>query len=121
MRFRWKDRAHGNRLKIMDLEADEFIRRFLLHVVPDGFVRIRHSGLLANRTRKAKLDRCRSLLGMPPPPTETISESLEALMLRLTGIDIRRCPFCRRGRMYVIEILRPPHHHDRPPHTLDTS
>ena len=117
VRFRWKDRAHGNRPKIMDLEADEFIRRFLLHVVPAGFVRIRHAGLLANRTRKTKLERCRSLLGQPPPPTETTTESIEAVMLRLTGIDIRRCPVCHRGRMLVIEILPSPKlldHHARP-------
>lgn len=121
VRFRWKDRAHGNRPKIMDLEAAEFIRRFLLHVVPDGFVRIRHAGLLANRTRKAKLDRCRSLLGQPPPPTETISESIEAVMLRLTGIDIRRCPVCHRGRMLVVEILPPPKLLDHHAHPWDTS
>jgi len=121
VRFRWKDRAHGNRLKVMDLEADEFIRRFLLHVVPDGFVRIRHAGFLANRSRKTKLDHCRSLLGQPPPPTETTTESIEALMLRLTGIDIRRCPFCRRGQMDVIAILRPPLHLPGDAPSWDTS
>jgi hypothetical protein len=121
VRFRWKDRAHGNRAKIMDLEADEFIRRFLLHVVPDGFVRIRHAGLLANRTRKTKLERCRSLLGQPPPPTETTSESIEAVMLRLTGIDIRRCPLCHRGRMLVIQILPPPNLLDRRDQPCNTS
>src|SRR6266581_3598053 len=121
VRFRWKDRAHGNRPKIMDLEADEFIRRFLLHVVPDGFVRIRHAGLLANRTRKTKLERCRSFLYQPPPPTETISEPTEALMLRLTGIDIRRCPVCHRGRRLVIEILPPPKLLDHHAHPWDTS
>ena len=56
VRFRWKDYAHGNRLKTMTLAADEFLRRFLLHVLPGGFVRIRHFGFLANRTRTAKLD-----------------------------------------------------------------
>jgi len=121
VRFRWKDRAHGNRLKVMDLEADEFIRRFLLHVVPDGFVRIRHAGFLANRSRKAKLDHCRSLLGQPPPSTETTPESIDALMLRLTGVDIRRCPFCHRGQMEVIEILRPPRHRPGDAPYWDTS
>jgi hypothetical protein len=121
VRFRWKDRAHGNRVRIMDLEAAEFIRRFLLHVVPDGFVRIRHAGLLANRTRRARLDRCRSLLGQPPPPTETTTESVEALMRRLTGIDIRRCLVCHRGQMLVIELLRPPTRHDHDAHPWDTS
>ena len=68
VRFRWKDYADGDRVKVMALDAEEFIRRFLLHVVPDGFVRIRHFGLLANRTRRAKLARCRELLAPPPAP-----------------------------------------------------
>ncbi len=121
VRVRWTDRAHGNRVRVMDLDAAECIRRVLLHVVPDGFVRIRHAGLLATRTRKVNLDRCRSLLGQPPPPTETTTESVEALMRRLTGIDIRRGPVCHRGQRLVIEILRPPTRHDHDPHPWDTS
>src|SRR6266705_6580815 len=92
--FRWKDYAAGDRVKVMALAADEFIRRFLLHVVPDGFVRIRHFGFLANRTRCAKLTRCRALLGPSPSPADAPTESVAALMLRLTGIDIERCPIC---------------------------
>src|SRR5436190_9632256 len=68
VRFRWRDYADGDRVKIMTLAAEEFIRRFLLHVVPGGFVRIRHFGFLANRTRRAKLARCRALLAQPPAP-----------------------------------------------------
>ena len=105
--FRWKDYADGDRVKVMALAADEFIRRFLLHVVPDGFVRIRHFGFLANRTRRAKLARCRALLGSAPSPTETPIESVAALMLRLTGLDIERCPVCPQGRLRVTEILAP--------------
>jgi nitroreductase len=105
--FRWKDYADGARVKVMALEADEFIRRFLLHVVPDGFVRIRHFGLLANRTRRAKLARCRALLGASPSPAEAPIESVAALMLRLTGLDIERCPVCPQGRLRVTEILAP--------------
>jgi hypothetical protein len=63
--FRWKDYAHGNRLKTMTLPANELLRRFLLHVLPAGFVRIRHFGLLANWTRTAKLARCRAFSGRP--------------------------------------------------------
>jgi len=107
VRFRWRDYADGDRLKVMALEAEEFIRRFLLHVVPDGFVRIRHFGLLANRTRHAKLARCRRLLAQPPAPTTPDTESVRALMLRLTGLDIERCPVCQRGRLRVTEILPP--------------
>ena len=107
VRFRWRDYADGDRLKVMALEAEEFIRRFLLHVVPDGFVRIRHFGLLANRTRHAKLARCRRLLAQPPAPTTPDTESVRALLLRLTGLDIERCPVCQRGRLRVTEILPP--------------
>jgi len=110
--FRWKDYADGDRVKMMELDAAEFIRRFLLHVVPDGFVRIRHFGLLANRTRTIKLARCRQVLAQPAAPADRPVESVHALMLRLTGIDIDRCPVCQQGRVHVTAILlsapRPP-------------
>jgi len=112
VRFRWKDYADGDRVKVMELEAAEFIRRFLLHIVPEGFVRIRHFGLLANRTRTAKLAQCRQVLAQPPAPAARPVESVHALMLRLTGIDIDRCPVCQQGRVHVTAILpsapRPP-------------
>jgi hypothetical protein len=107
VRFRWKDYADGDRTKVMALAAEEFIRRFLLHVVPSGFVRIRHFGFLANRTRRAKLARCRALLGPSPSPPAAPIESVAALMLRLTGIDIAHCPLCPQGRLHVTEILPP--------------
>ncbi len=107
VRFCWKDSRDGRRVKVMALEADEFIRRFLLHVVPEHFVRIRHFGFLANRTRAAKLERCRDLLAHRPEPSPPIPESVSALMLRLTGIDIARCHVCGRGRVYRVEILLP--------------
>jgi hypothetical protein len=70
--FRWKDYADDHRIKVMRLTADEFIRRFLLHVLPKRFVRIRHYGLLAGRNVGTKLARCRQLLGVPDgePPVE---------------------------------------------------
>jgi hypothetical protein len=69
--FSYRDRKDGNRTRTMTLHADEFIRRFLLHVLPAGFMRIRHFGFLANRSRKQKLNRCRGLLDLTPPsPTE---------------------------------------------------
>src|SRR3989441_5849588 len=104
VRFRWRDYADGDHVKIMTLAAEEFIRRFLLHVVPDGFVRIRHFGFLANRTRRTKLARCRAFLAQPAPPVAA-AESVPALMRRLTGIDIERCPVCQQGRLHVTEIL----------------
>jgi len=120
VRFRWRDYADGDRVKIMTLAAEEFIRRFLLHVVPDGFVRIRHFGFLANRTRRAKLARCRALLAQPAPAASAI-ESVPALMRRLTGIDIERCPVCQQGRLHVTEILTPTSPPTRGVPVVDTS
>ena len=100
VRFRWRDYADGNRVKVMTLAADEFIRRFLLHVLPAGFVRIRHFGLLANRQRRALLGHCRVLLGQPLVPTPVDPPvSAAELLLRLSGVDLRRCPACGQGRM----------------------
>ena len=106
VRFRWRDYAHGNKHKIMSLKADEFVRRFLLHTLPRGLVRIRHYGLLANRSRRRHLAHCRMLVGQcTPEPRE--AESADAMMLRLTGIDITRCPRCEQGRLHRICIVNP--------------
>jgi hypothetical protein len=93
-------------VKVMDLAVDEFLRRFLLHVVPNGFVRIRHFGLLANRRRATALAQCRALLAQPPPPGG-LPESVRDLMLRVTGLDIERCPVCEQGRLQPVERLPP--------------
>jgi hypothetical protein len=104
VRFRWKDYADHDRVKLMTVEADEFLRRFLLHIVPRGFMRIRHFGLLANRRRHDTVRRCRELLDGPPPePVD--AESATALLLRLTGVDVSRCPVCGNGRMQVTAIV----------------
>lgn len=121
VRFRWKDYAHGNTVQVMALDADEFLRRFLLHIVPDRFVRIRHFGLLANRHRAARLTRCRALLGQPPPPAETPPESVAQRMLRLTGVDLALCPFCQRGRLRTVDTLAPTLRRSHSPQAWDTS
>jgi Putative transposase/Transposase zinc-binding domain len=89
--FEYKDYADGSKNKVMALEATEFIRRFLLHILPAGFVRIRHFGFLANRARRHKLALCRALLGAVKP-----ARSSGAVK------DDRRCPVCNVGRMIVI-------------------
>ena len=104
VRFRWKDYADHDRMKVMTLEVDEFLRRFLLHIVPHGFMRIRHFGLLANRTRRGTVTRCRALLGQPPPETAR-PESVVGLLQRLTGVDVSRCPVCGEGRMQITAIV----------------
>jgi hypothetical protein len=95
--FRWKDYADEHRVKLMCLSADEFLRRFLLHVLPPRFVRIRHYGLLAGRNVDTKLVRCRQLLGelAEPPPTwvPALKTSAE-WVLQWTGQDPRCCPHC---------------------------
>ena len=104
--FRWRARRHGNRPRVMTLSAEEFIRRFLLHVLPTGLMRIRHYGVVGNRCRTPKLAACRRLLAQPMPPVLP-QESAATVMRRLTGIDIERCPQCHQGRVVVIATLRP--------------
>ncbi len=107
VRFRWRDYRDSGRNKIMTLRATEFLRRFLLHVLPSGFMRIRHFGLLANRHRKQKLERCRSLLGVPPPPSDVAPLTIAAIVQQLTGRDLSACPFCQQGTMRVTGSLSP--------------
>jgi hypothetical protein len=105
--FRYRDSSDGNREKTLELPVHELLRRFLLHVLPRGFVRIRHAGLLANRTRREHIARCRALLHAeappPPPADETVCEKL----LRLTGRDLRVCPACGDRRMGVVAEIDP--------------
>jgi predicted Zn-ribbon and HTH transcriptional regulator len=103
----YRDRKAGDRKKTMVLEAQEFIRRFLLHVLPDGFMRIRHFGFLANRTKKHSLPQCRKLLGLNPALPDVPKKSAHALLLELTGIDLSRCPSCKQGTMIVVGELPP--------------
>jgi Putative transposase/Transposase zinc-binding domain len=103
--FRWKDYRNGDCHKTMTLSADEFIRRFLLHILPDGFQRIRYFGFLANRYRAEKLTLCRQLLQMPPPTTREIKKDYRDRYEALTGISLKTCPLCRCGTMVVIETF----------------
>ena len=103
--FSYRDRKDKDRLKSMTLDAHEFIRRFLLHVIPQGFMRIRHFGFLANRTKKHALPQCRKLLGLNPALPEIPNRSAHDLLLELAGIDLNRCPRCQRGTMIVVAKL----------------
>jgi hypothetical protein len=106
--FTWKDYRQNGNTKLMTLPADEFIRRFLQHTVPDGFHRIRHIGFLANRHRTAKLALCRGLLAAPPPD-EPPPRRWQDRVRDLTGQAIDVCPECG-GQMLPCGILQP-----RPP------
>ncbi len=99
----------------MTVSAEEFIRRFLLHVLPEGFHRIRYYGFLGNRHRTHKLARCRELLAMPvPEPLEGQSEKdYRDRYEELTGVSLKQCPACHQGRMVIVETFdgattRPP-------------
>jgi hypothetical protein len=100
VRFRWKDYAHGNKKRVMTLGAIEFLRRFLLHVLPRGFMRIRGYGLLANTKRAELLSRSREALGVTagrdsPAPSEGAAPHDDTL----------RCPVCKTGRMVLLERI----------------
>ena len=90
--FHYRDRRAGDIHKTMHLSADEFLRRFLCHVLPAGFQRIRHYGLLASRSKRDKLTRCRQLLGAPAPTPPVKKTTADWLLL--LGIDVNRCPSC---------------------------
>jgi hypothetical protein len=109
--FTWKDYRHHGKTKVMTLAADEFIRRFLQHIVPDGFHRIRHVGFLANRHRTDKLALCRALLGIPTP-TQAAPRSYRERYRELTGEPLDVCPDCG-GHMLERGLLprRPPPRH----------
>lgn len=114
--FLWKDRAGDGRRRCMHLEGIEFVRRFLLHVLPKGFVRIRHFGFLANRARAEKLMRARALIAAG----STAATSKEALPQEFPAIAQAEvpdpCPRCQLGRMLLVEQIVP-----RPPQIDDTS
>ncbi len=112
VQFRWRDYRRSNRAKVMTLGADEFIRRFLLHVLPNGFRRIRHFGFLANAHRTAKLTAIRALLGMPEPAREAPTTDYRArytlLNTLLTGRSLDICPCCGGVMVQIASIMRPP-------------
>jgi hypothetical protein len=107
--FRWKDYAHGRQRRIKQLSATEFVRRFLMHVLPSGFVRVRHYGILANRLRQEKLALCRELLGIDPAfqDQEDAPAPLATPEHDSPVSPTMVCPVCRAGRMTVIEDFPP--------------
>jgi len=106
VRFRWKDYRHPQRPKIMTLPVGEFIRRFLLHVLPDGFRRIRHFGFLANAQRRVKLAVIRALLEVPEPPMVDEPVDYRERYARLFGHSLDICRSCG-GHLVEIAVLTP--------------
>jgi hypothetical protein len=107
VRFRYKDYAHGNRKRVMRLSASEFVRRLLLHVVPRGFVRIRHYGLWSNRQRREDLALCRRLLERDAAPQAESFEPEKFSDGLVSVTPTRSCPNCGAARMIVIEEFPP--------------
>ena len=106
VRFRVRDSAHGNVKRTVCMEAGEFIRRFLLHVLPNGFKRIRHYGLLGPAHKTANLAAARAAL-QAPTPDAVLLESVEAFLRRVARIECLCCPHCREGRFGVVAAIPP--------------
>ena len=107
--FTYLDRQGDNKIKKMTLDADEFIRRFLLHVLPKGFLKIRYFGFLSHKNKKQAIKLLRKLIDPDAKLPEKVTETILEMMLRLTGTDITCCPKCKKGKMTMIKKL--PRHH----------
>lgn len=104
--FTYRDRANNNELKTMTVTAQEFIRRFLLHVLPEGFMKIRYFGFLSNKNKGEAIPLIRRLIGSDMELPEKMEETVIEMLLRLTGEDITCCPECKKGRMITIQRLQ---------------
>ena len=103
--FKWKDYAANNTQKIMKLQANEFLRRFLLHTLPKGFCKIRYYGIMANKTKKVNLNLIRKTLKISLENLFQKPETWQQQLLRLTGFNVLECPKCKDGKMHTIKIF----------------
>ena len=99
--FTYRDRSDGNKSKLMTIGAHEFIRRFLLHVLPQSYKKIRHFGFLASRCKKKYLAQIRTILNSKQNPSEPVKMDAQTMFLHLTGVDLNKCPHCKHGTMCV--------------------
>ncbi len=106
--FSYRDRSDENKEKEVTVKAEEFIRRFLLHILPHGFMKIRYYGFLAHTNKKMTIPLLRKLIDPHAEIAEKIVETIQEIMLRLTGVDITLCPECGLGEMISIESLAIP-------------
>jgi len=105
--FTYRDRKR-NETREMTVDADEFTRRFLLHVLPKGFMKIRYFGFLANKNKKKSIPILRKLINPEAKLPEKVKETVQEMMLRMTGNDITCCPKCKKGKMIIIKNLPKP-------------
>ena len=103
--FTYRDRKRDNEIKEMTLDAPEFIRRFLLHVLPKGLIKIRYFGFLSHTNKNEEIPLIRKLIDSDATLPEKMKETICEMMLRLTGIDITCCPKCMKGKMIKIRKL----------------
>jgi len=103
--FTYRDRERNNEIREMTFAADEFIRRFLLHILPRGFMKIRYFGFLSHKNKKQAVELIRNLIDPDALLPEKIKETIAEMMLRLTGTDITCCPECKKGKMKIIKKL----------------
>jgi hypothetical protein len=105
--LKYRDYADSDKIKVMTLKATEFIRRFLLHILPDQFFKIRYYGILSARNRKTKLAKCKKLLGVTAAETDEQRLNWQELLKKITGFDPTLCPFCRKGKLFLFDVLGP--------------
>ena len=106
--FRWKDYTHKSKKKVMTLDANEFIRRFLMHSLPKGFCKIRYYGIIANKIKKNNLILVSKLLKINLKSLQKKNETWQEQLLRLTGFDVLKCPICKTGHMLTVKIFENP-------------
>ncbi len=106
--FNYRDRSDENKVKEMTVKAQEFIRRYLMHILPKGFMKIRYFGFLAHTNKKASIPLLRQLINPDAEFTEKMTETIEETILRLTGVDISLCPECGKGQMVCVKVLPNP-------------
>jgi hypothetical protein len=119
VRFHYKDYADGQKTKVLPLSSTEFIRRFLMHTLPSGFVRIRYYGFLANRNRRERLDLCRLLLGVKSEAAQATDQPTELTETLDPPAKHETCPICQRGRLVIVDTI-PGHGRPRRPFFLAT-
>ncbi|MBP2032600.1 hypothetical protein J2Z42_001274 [Clostridium algifaecis] len=107
MSFKWRDYRDNNKEKVMTIAAEEFIRRFLMHILPSKFIKIRHYGILSNRSRRTKLKKCRIILKVSIGKSESKTKvTASEFLLKVTGVDINKCPCCS-GKMITKMKIEP--------------
>jgi len=103
--FNYRDRSDENKVKALTLKATEFIRRYLLHILPRGFMKIRYFGFLGHANKKVSIPLLRLLIDPEAKIAVKLSETVQEIMIRLTGVDLSLCPECGKGKMVCIEEL----------------